>query len=162
MFDAKWDLKGAAAVVNKLAEIPAALRGKVGRQAAGRAMSVVRKAAKANAMALDDPLTGNKIAANIAQRPDSKYQRRTGDVKIRVGVLGGARNYEAYGELRTGKSAKENPGGDTFYWRFLEFGTELARARPFMRPALENNVEAVEAKFGAEVEKAIDRIVKKG
>jgi len=29
-----------------------------------------------------------------------------------------------------------NKGGDTFYWRFLEFGTKSIKARPFMRPAM--------------------------
>lgn len=40
---------------------------------------------------------------------------------MRVGILGGARDMGKYGEFKG--AGKDNPGGDTFYWRFREFGT---------------------------------------
>lgn len=162
MYDAQWDLKQSAALVQQLEALPIALRGKAGRSAAGKAMRIVTDAAKANAGRIDDPATARQISRNIAQRFSSKFARQTGDIMIRVGVLGGARDYSAYGELGTGRSASENPGGDTFYWRFLEFGTEHSRAQEFMQPALRENAAAVQQKFTDELSAAISRLVKKG
>lgn len=157
----KWDASSLAALNDRLAEIPRDMRSKTAQSAAGKAMKIVTNAAKANALKINDPATAKNISSNITQRPSSKYRKRTGDVMIRVGVLGGARNYEAYGELKTGKSASENPGGDTFYWRFIEFGTKNIKARPFMRPALEENLSQVTDKFAEEVNKGIDRVIRK-
>ncbi|TYD55101.1 hypothetical protein DJ499_25225, partial [Klebsiella pneumoniae] len=47
------------------------------------------------------------------------------------------------------------------HWRFLEFGTEHAAARPIIRPAL-NGVDAdVINVFALELEKSIDRAVRR-
>lgn len=161
MYDAKWDLKEAQALTEMLHQLDQDVRKKSGRRAAGRAMAIVTAAARTNALAIDDPRTARRIAANIVQRPSSRYMKRTGDIMIRVGVLGGARNYEAYGELRTGKSASENPGGDTFYWRFHEFGTSRMRAHPFMLPALEENAGKVEQRFATDLTASIARLLRK-
>lgn len=37
----------------------------------------------------------------------------------------------------TVRSGKFNQEGDAFYWRFVEFGTVHAAAKPFIRPAFE-------------------------
>lgn len=81
---------------------------------------------------------------------------------FRVGVLGGARNYEAYGEFKTGKSASANPGGDTFYWRFVEFGTERTAAKPFLRPAMEASIAPATEVFIQTYWKEIDKAVGAG
>lgn len=44
--------------------------------------------------------------------------------------------------LVTVRSGKFNAEGDAFYWRFVEFGTSHAAARPFMRPAFESMKKA--------------------
>lgn len=156
----EFDLKGFDAVIERMKRLPVEVRGKAGRSALGSAARVVTNAAKANAARLDDPLTSERIASNITQRVSSSYQRKTGDLKIRVGVLGGARDYSAYGEISTGRSASENPGGDTFYWRFLEFGTEKMSARPFMRPALESSADQVVSTFADKLGKQLDKVAK--
>lgn len=161
MYDAKWDLKQSQELIEMLRLLDSEVRLKTARRAAGRAMAIVTATARANALAIDDPRTARQIAANIVQRPSGKYAKRTGDVMIRVGVLGGARNYEAYGEFKTGKSASGNPGGDTFYWRFHEFGTSQMKAHPILLPALESNVDRVEQKFTAEITAAITRLLRK-
>jgi len=77
--------------------------------------------------------------------------------------LGGARQssqkYKDIGVF-SGKG-KANPGGDTFYWRFLEFGTETAPAKPFMRKALSSKVQEVQREFIQQYSKAIDRYLAK-
>ncbi|MFQ9622177.1 MAG: HK97-gp10 family putative phage morphogenesis protein [Enterobacteriaceae bacterium] len=51
-------------------------------------------------------------------------------------------------------------GGDTWYWRFLEFGTEHAAAKPILRPAMNGVDTDVINIFALELEKAIDRAVR--
>jgi HK97 gp10 family phage protein len=34
---------------------------------------------------------------------------------------------------------KRNVDRDSYYWRFVEFGTSKMSARPFMRPAFDGN-----------------------
>lgn len=73
---------------------------------------------------------------------------------MRVGVLGGAKAPAIQSGEFKGKG-KGNPGGDTYYWRFLEFGTENMPAHPFMRPAQDNN--AATNKFAEEMKKGIEK-----
>lgn len=169
MFDAKWDLNGYDRVIGKMRGLAPAIRLKAGRSALGSAARIVTNAAKSNAQRLDDPATAETIAKNITQRFSSQYYKQTGDLKIRIGVMGGARQYgNTKANVRSGKAGqtyltagdKGNPGGDTFYWRFLEFGTEKMPAKPFMRPAFENNTAAVESEFAVKLERQIDKIVK--
>ena len=95
-----------------------------------------------------------------------------------MGVLGGARaTLNAKAQRKTERrrqrrgqsslselgevsgSGKGNPGGATYYWRFLEFGTQHASAQPIMRPAMNGADMQVINTFTDEFEKAIDRAV---
>lgn len=156
-----FEIKGLDGFLGKLENLKYETKKKGGRSALRKAAQVVRDAAKQNAQRLDDPSTGENIASNIVERWNNRLNKRTGDLGFRIGVLGGARDYSAYGEIKTGKKATTNPGGDTFYWRFLEFGTQFIAARPFMRPALETNVDKATDTFVKEYEKAIDRAIKR-
>src|SRR5690606_28975228 len=85
------------------------------------------------AKALDDNLTREAIWKNTTtQGMGARRQRQVGGVGMRVGVLGGA---------KAGRGGEGNPGGDTFYFRFVEFGTSEMPARPFLRTAMSNNAE---------------------
>lgn len=123
-------------------------RVKAVRSAGTKAMRIVRDAARAKAKAFDDPKSPSNIAKNIQTRNDAKAGKREGGVVIKVGVVGGAR------------PAKGNE--DTGHWRFVEFGKEGIAARPFMRPALESNVQKVTDTFVAALDKEIDKILVKG
>jgi HK97 gp10 family phage protein len=102
------------------------------RLAGRRAINIVRDAAIANAMMLDDPESKEEIWKNISVKYDGRALKRTGDLRFSVGVLGGAKKSEN----------KNNPGGDTWYWRFLEFGVPSRgiAPKPFLRPALKDNI----------------------
>lgn len=153
MFDAQWDLKGYGNVIKKMRALPVALRGKPGRSALGSAARVVTKAAKENALRIDDPDTGRRIADNIVQRFRTKFFKRTGDLMVSVGV-GTERGRIPKGNPDTG------PKGNTPHWHLLELGTEQAKAQPFLRPALESSMESVEAVFAQKLEQQIDKLVK--
>jgi HK97 gp10 family phage protein len=128
------------------------------RSANTKALRSVRDAARAGAKALDDPRSPEQISKNIVTKAGRSKDRN--EVVTRVGVLGGARNMQKYGEFKGAQAG--NPGGDTWYWRLLEFGTSQIAARPFMRPALQNNQGKVVITFTSELDKSIDKIVAKG
>lgn len=153
----EFSMTGMDEVIEKLKQMSPMVQKKGGRRALARAASIVRAAARQNAMGIDDRTTRELIAKNIAMQWMSGLNRRTGDLGYRIGVRGGARDMTAYGEF--GGEGRNNPGGDTWYWRFVEFGTSEARAKPFMRPALENNVQEATNAFAAELEKQIDKIL---
>lgn len=150
--------------------IPEAIRKKGIQFGLRKGANLVRDAAKANAKRLDDPATAEDIAANIAVRTSSSYYRRTGDVMFRVGVRGGAATYANdrwnRAKRRAGKTyrtdgSKGNPGGDTWYWRFLEFGTRISPAKPFLRPALENNIQPAIDETAKHTSRWLDRNIPK-
>lgn len=111
---------------------------KSARSSLRKGAAPVRKSAREGAKRLDDPKTAEMIYKNVTIRGGgARGERRVGGAMVRVGILGGARDMSKYGEFKGG--GKANPGGDTWYWRFLEFGTSQHAARPFMRPALASN-----------------------
>ncbi|MFU8927558.1 HK97-gp10 family putative phage morphogenesis protein [Acinetobacter puyangensis] len=117
---------------------------RIARKSAREGMKLVQAAAKQNAESVDDLDTKEKIANNIVIRSGRINDK--GAIRMRVGVLGGAKSYAAAsGEVQG--AGKNNPGGDTFYWRFVEFGTKHSAAKPFMRIALFNNIDSTTNKF---------------
>lgn len=145
-----FTLTGFEEVRKKLAQTPIKLRTKGSRRALGRAAAIVRKAARQNALRVDDAETGRRIADNIGQRVRSGYSRRTGDAMVSIGVL-----------TEHGRIPKGNPDtgrkGNTPHWHLIELGTEKARAQPFLRPALDSNIGAVIDKFAIELDKEIEK-----
>ncbi|EPM57676.1 phage-like protein [Pseudomonas syringae pv. actinidiae ICMP 19071] len=98
------DMRGLEGVVQKMKTLPGKLQRSGLRKAARRAMNIVRDAAKANAKALDDPKTAEKVWKNIATQESAKRSRQEGGVVMRVGVRGGA------GSNQHSKEAAGNPG----------------------------------------------------
>lgn len=155
---AEFRIEGLDAALKTMKGIAPELQKNGLKAAARRAMRVVRDAARRNAKTIDDPRTSEKIWKNITIRAGSaRRNKKEGGIVMRVGVAGGARNMEAYGEFKG--AGRANPGGDTWYWRLIEFGAEHIPARPFMRPALSENVQEVTAEFtkylGPQIDKAI-------
>lgn len=149
----EFSIIGLDSLLGKLLSISQDVKYKGGRFALRRAAQVVRDAAKQNALRFDDAATGRTIADNIAERWNGKLFKRTGDLGFRVGVLKGA--------ILPQNNKDEGAGGPTPHWRLKEFGTEKMPADPFMRPALEDNINAATDTFVREYEKAIDRAIKR-
>ncbi len=118
-------------------------------RASRKAMNIVKKQAKENAKRLDDRKTGEKIWKNIVTKPAKTRSKNF--IVMRVGIRGGAKYVDNSVNRRLGRVGQENenagskdlPGGDTWYWRFLEFGTSHQRATPFLRPAFNSKQEEV-------------------
>jgi len=145
-----FTLVGFEEVRRKLAITPIKLRTKGARKALSAAANIVTKAARQNAERVDDPETGRRIRDNIGKRSRSAYSRRTGDAMVSVGVL-----------TEKGRIPKSNPDagpkGNTPHWHLIELGTEKARAQPFLRPALADNIGPVTDKFAAELDKELEK-----
>ena len=120
-------------------------------RAARKAMNIVRDAARQNAKAIDDPETREKIWKNIATQTGKT--RNAGEIKMRVGVRGGA--------SFSNPVSPNVSGGDTRHWRWVELGASHTPATPFMRPALQANTERVTNKFVEEFSAEIDKEIAK-
>lgn len=145
----EFKITGLEPALRKMRAVTAEVTLKGVRGSASKAMRVVRDAARANARRIDDPTSAADIAKNIAV--STKVYPRLGEVRSRVGVRGGARP----------DSPRKPDPKNTGHWRFIELGTSDQPARPFMRPALENNIERVTNTFVQDLDKNIDRIVAK-
>lgn len=152
--DIQFTLTGLDSLLGKLDAIKQETKRKTGRAALRKAANVVRDAAKANAERIDDAATGRSIAENVAVQWNGKRFKRTGDLAFRVGVRHGSK-------VEKKGNPDEGASGPTPHWRFKEFGTEKMAAEPFMRPALENNINPATDTFIREYEKGIDRAIKR-
>lgn len=128
----EYKLTGADALSAKFKELSDQMRAQVATPAANAAMKIVLDDAKARAARVDDPETRNYLPSNIALVERKALGEELGASVVSVGLR---------------KTKAGTRGGNTFYWWWVELGTERSRARPFMRPALENNREAVFKEF---------------
>jgi HK97 gp10 family phage protein len=120
---------------------------RIARKAARQAMNIVRDAARVNAKTIDDPETVEKIWKNIAV--SGGKTRNQNEIVMRVGVRGGA--------SFSNKNPPKVSGGDTRHWRWIEYGSAHNVAAPFMRPALNNNIQEVTNKFSSVFEAELDK-----
>lgn len=146
------EITGLDDVVSKLQRLANPRRTKsLALKASRQAMNIVRDAARQNAKAIDDPETVEKIWKNITTR--AGRSRNPNLVIMRVGVQGGAAmNAHSDRNKLAGLS-----GGNTTYWRYLEFGTSEMPATPFMRPALATNIQQVTNKFAEVFDAELDK-----
>ena len=152
----------------------------VGTALASAARVIVDRAIE-KAKALDDPTTPNKIYKNIVARKMKSAKSRGYDAGYRIGILGGARQTSFDEELKGQNDG--NPGGDTWYWRMLEFGrgvvkvkkarllaneekglvfgkqVQPASPRPFLRPAADESQQEAFNKFAEVVDKKITEVL---
>lgn len=63
--------------------------------------------------------------------------------------------------LNTSKRRRAKGMGDPFYWKFLEFGTSTAPARPFLRPAFDGNKDRAVQIIKERLAKAIETEARK-
>ena len=117
------------------------------RRSMRKAMAIVRDSARNAAKGIDDPQTSEKIWKNIAIAAGKT--RNQNEVVMRVGVRGGA--------SFSNPNPPNTSGGDTRHWRWLEFGSVHNPPTPFMRPALQNNIQSVTNSFAENFNKEIDK-----
>lgn len=120
------------ALENRLKEVAEKVAKKALRTAARKAMSEVRKEARDKA-----PEDTGLLDENFALLTRVKGS----EVVAKVGIKGGAKKNDS----------------TPYYFRFVELGTKDTPAKPFLRPALENNAEKIFATVLEELKKALDK-----
>ncbi|OHV12121.1 HK97-gp10 family putative phage morphogenesis protein [Kushneria phosphatilytica] len=141
-----FSIKGLSQISREFKRLPGSMQEKALRPSMRRSMDLIKRDARENAERIDDPRTPLNIADHIIL--NTGIDRKTGNMSARVGVRGGAR-------YRKG----DKEAGKVTYWRFVEFGTGRSRARPFLRPAMNENVESVFSTFVAEMRRSIERSI---
>ena len=161
MADVEIQIGGLEGVVDALKEIQNDVRIRVTRNATRAAANVIRDQARVNAKRVDDSSTTEAIYKNIVTAYGKKETQATGNMTMRVGVMGGAGSVRLRKNKETGvkdvNPNTSNPGGDTRYWRFVEFGTKDVKARPFLRPAMDQAGFAAFSAFAEVMSKGVFR-----
>lgn len=122
-------IEGLQALGQALSGLKADMQKKAARQAVAAGAGVVRAAARRTA-----PVdTGNLSKAVIMKRVPRTKLTEEYLVAVRHGKTSDIRKAKAGDRTAMGK--------DAYYARFIEFGTVKMPARPFMAPALSENVE---------------------
>lgn len=99
---------------------------------------IIRDSARAKAPVLQESVPHRRkgtLKRSIVERTKVGKNGKTTTI-VAVRNLSGKQIAKFKG--KTGKSGAKNPN-DPFYWRFVEFGTSKMPAKPFMRPAFEQN-----------------------
>lgn len=151
----KFSILGIEDIEMKLRAVSLDARFTGGRNALRKAALVLAGEVRDNSSRVDNPLTKRSIPANVAVRWNRRRFDSSGTFGYRVGIRGGA------GRKPT-EMLQGNPGGDTQYWRHLEFGTSRTRAQPFMRKSLADNINTITDTFIREFNKSLTRVIRKG
>lgn len=136
---------GLDALKAQLDELGAVLAGKALAQAARKAFAPVLAAAQARAP-VDTGLLRDSIKIAV-QRP------KNGDTVVVVGLKVAA----AKGALKLGRKTLS----PHWRWHFVELGTRNMAAKPFLRPALDSQAQAVVSSLTTELRASIDRAIRR-
>lgn len=138
-------LEGLDDLLAKLKQLPGRIGDNAMRRSLRKGANVIKTAAVAGAQKIDDAKTREAIFKNVTVVSGGKKREiEAGGPMMRVGIR------------------KDGPGGDTFYWRFVEFGTSNAHAQPFMRPAMNEHAgeafNAIAADMPIQIDKELAKL----
>lgn len=139
MVSFEYHMLGLANISKQILKLPKDIRDKVVRGGVTDAMKIMQAAVQERAERLRHTSAKASHGTHIYASDgvpnvllNTGIDRNTGNVHARVGIRGGAR-------YRNGDREKGLPT----YWRYVEFGTSKSRAKPFMRPAMNENAKQV-------------------
>ena len=138
-------IEGLEDALKKMDEMTKNVAKKHVKKALRAAAKPVLQSAKDNAKNIDDPDTAANIAKNLVIRPGKTSDKNS--AKVRIGVKGGGQFWRSNKNVqRKGKPRQPNPHytpveNDTKHFWLVEVGTSKTRAQPYMRPALESNIQ---------------------
>ena len=146
---AEFEVKGLRELQAAMNKLRVDMANKIARQATAAGAAVVRKAARDRAGSDEIKDTGNLQAAIVMKRVRGTSLTEEYIVTVRRGKKS---------DVRKAKSGKGPLGRDAYYARFVEFGTVKTSARPFIAPALAENIdpatEAMKKRLAARLKKA--------
>ncbi len=136
-------IEGVEELVKQLRqELPARMQTKILRKAIGDGCRVILKAAKQKVPVGETGLLKKSLGTKI------KAYRTTGNVVGMVGPRTGSKKTKK-GKVRTALGKKFDAAGVAphLYAHLVEKGTKHSAPKPFLRPALDNNVAKIRAIF---------------
>jgi HK97 gp10 family phage protein len=137
------NLTGFKELAAALRELPQRVAKNGLRSAVGAGAAVIRKEARVRA-----PKDTGELAKDVMIKRERDTQGGNLFVaRYSVFVLSGKKSRL--------KGKKRDVQRDSFYWRFVEFGTSKMAARPFMRPAYEGQKEAAVTAIGEKLDQRI-------
>lgn len=139
------EIKGLRELQDALRELPEKIAGLVLNGAVKEGAQVIEREAELRAPERTGALR-RSIVATALKRP---HEGHDATVIVRV------RRSTKTQRLKRQKAGQ--PVDDAFYWRFVEFGTSKASARPFLRPAF----EAKKAEAAGVIKQALRRRIEK-
>lgn len=118
------------------------------------ARNTLRRAVSAGAVVIRNDARSRAPVDTGEMKKDIQVKRERDNRGLMVA------NYSVF--VRTGKKsrlsgAKRDVNKDSFYWRFVEFGTAKMAAQPFMRPAFEAKKEEAVARIGEVLDQGIQK-----
>lgn len=154
-------VEGIKEVADRLRALPPELGSKGGgpiRSALFAGAKVLREAAKARA-----PRKTGNLVQNIILYRHRNPKAEGATEHYSVGMRKGTRRFaNSARNRRKGQALKKfKTAGAAYYGRFLELGTAKMAARPFLRPAFEENKEAAVEAFRARFLKAVEAAERK-
>lgn len=156
---AGFQLEGLDEALKKMDEMTKNIQKKHVKKALRAAAKPVHKDAQDNAMKINDKETSADIAKNIVIRAGKTSDKNS--VKVRIGVKGGGEFWRSNENVqRKGKKRQPNPHytpvpNDTRHFWLKEFGTAKTAAEPYLRPALESNIQVATDIFCDQLKKDI-------
>lgn len=147
--------KGFDALRLKAQQLTVDVRERLAVNAARAGARVIADRARLNAIRIDDPETGRRIAANIATRYRKRRSQQSGDTIVSIGVA-----YE-HGRIPKG-NPDTGPAGNTPHWHLVHNGTERVAARPFLTLAAlatENEVfDAIQQNLSRGLDRELNKL----
>jgi HK97 gp10 family phage protein len=152
MADSFMELKGFKELADAMREMPERVAQNALRSAVAAGATVIREEARKLA-----PVDTGEMRRDILVKRERGNRSNPMVATYSVFVRSGKKSRLA------GK--KRDVQRDSFYWRFVEFGTAKMAAQPFMRPAFEARkeaaVEAIRAKLDDRIQKTATELAKK-
>jgi HK97 gp10 family phage protein len=99
-------------------------------------------------------------AAVVVKDARNRVPKRTGNLSKSIGTVSRKTRGGKVGVSIKARQGKEREN-DGFYGRFIERGTVYIAARPFLRPALKNNVPAIISAMAKKLNAALEKFVSK-
>lgn len=166
------EIKGLSELLAAMKQLPEEIKGKVLALAVLKQAQKIRGAAKDNLRGKTGFWTTGLTERAIRVFKDKQNSPERAIYKVGVSMnVKGPRKYKykrAAGmrfwsswTIPTAERTVENVNWPPFWWRFLEFGTSKMQAKPFLRPAFDNNVTACAESIKTDLAKAIDRAAAK-
>lgn len=161
---AKTEILGIGELSQSFRELKAGMETRTSRAMVVAAGGVLKRRAKANALAQGLRRTGALVKNIVIKREPQAPQ---GTAQYHLGVRHGRNlttKQKASSKLGISKGGRivKRYEDDPYYWRFAEFGTRKQQAAPFLGPALEQGkTDAIDA-MATRLKKELDKAGKAG